>query len=68
MDYAAQIRQRITELQQERATVVQQAAARAALPYDSALGELQRLLTLADAPTHDDKETTTDGTHDSIGH
>jgi hypothetical protein len=59
-EHVALIRQRIAELQQARATVVQQAAQQAALPYDSALGELQWLLTLSETqPTDTDKETTT---------
>jgi hypothetical protein len=59
-EHVALIRQRIAELQQARATVVQQAAQQAALPYDSALGELQWLLTLSETqPTDTDKETPT---------
>jgi hypothetical protein len=58
--HVALIRQRIAELQQARATAVQQAMQQAALPYDSALGELQWLLTLSETqPPDTDKETTT---------
>jgi hypothetical protein len=57
-EHVAQIRQRIADLQQARATAVQQAMQQAALPYDSALGELQWLLTLSETqPPDTDKET-----------